>query len=99
MIALIVDVHKAPLDLRHSLDLLLQALGDVVSLPHGHALGQHDVDLDDEVTPEVERADRVDHEDLGVVVEAHPCDLGEELWPRRVARQHLDLLCNVKFGG
>ena len=70
-----------------------------MSLSHRHALRQHDVDLNDEVTPEVEGADGVDHEDLGVVIETHPRDLGEELWPGRVARQHLDLLCNTKFGG
>ena len=96
MITLVVDVHEAAFDLRHPLDLALEALGDVVRLTHRHALGQDDVDLYDEVAAEVERAHCVDHEDLGVVVEAHPRNLGEELRPRRVAGQHLDLRCNTE---
>ena len=63
---------------------------------HRHALREDDVDLYDEVAAKVEGAHRVDHEDGGMVVQADPGHLGEELRPRRVARQHLDLGCNGK---
>ena len=90
---LVVEVDESTLHLGELLEPLLQRLADVVALPQRHLLGQHDVDLDEEVVAEVEGAHRVDEQDLRVVVQAHPRDLAQEVRLGCVPRQHLYLFC------
>ena len=49
-----IQVDKAPFDLLETLGLDLQALANVVGLPERHALGQDNVELDEEAGPKPE---------------------------------------------
>lgn len=93
---LVVQVHEGALHLWDVLQLLLQRLADVMGHAQTHALRKHDVQLHQEVAAEVERTHGVDVANVLVVVHRHPRQLGQEVRPRRVARQHLDLLCTRK---
>jgi len=60
----VIDVDKAPIHIRKRLDLVLQVLGDVVSVPQRHSRRQDDVDLHEVLRSRVIYSARVDLEDL-----------------------------------
>jgi len=72
MLDLMVKMYECPLDFAQPLKSSLQRLSDVVCLQQGHIGRQHDVNLDEEVVAEVERAHGVDVRHLRVVIDGDP---------------------------
>ena len=65
MVYLMINVHKAPIYIRQSLDLILQILREIVSSPEGHVRREYNVDLDKVLGTAVVDLDCVDGGDLG----------------------------------
>lgn len=88
----VVEVDKRALDLWQALQLLLQGLADVVSLPQGHVRRQHDVHLHEVVGTERVGADCVDVPHGLVVVPAQVSQLLEVLRRGRLPHQRVHVL-------
>ena len=96
MIAFVVEVNECPFHLLELLQLRLESRADVVRLLHAHLGRKDDVDFDEEVVAEMECPDRVDVRHFRVMVQRDPRNFLQEVRPRSVAREKLDLFWNLK---
>ena len=96
---LVVHMNESALHQRNALQLLLQALPDVMRVTKGHRLRKYDVDPDEKIVAEVVGVHCLDVRDVGVVVHSHPGHLGQEVGVGPEARQHPDLFCGQAARG